>query len=138
MSTWHNCQPQCCILFFDIFPVEYNVIEGQDIVFISAAQGDNISIFCNITLTNAMYQWQWNDRENDVFYPGSGSGMIGPTVDFMDLSNETSQILLFFPVEFGEQGEYRCVGMDGGTTVISEIAWLSGGCVFSISNCNEI
>ena len=65
------------------------------------------------------YQWQKLDEDDS----GSGTDILG---GYVDLPNVTSSMLEFTPVEFGDEGSYRCVASSMVGQATSDPATLSG------------
>ena len=99
-----------------------------------ARNGEIASLFCDADGFPLLYQWQkLNSTFDGIFgsaggsaYGSGGSGESGIADYYVDIENATESLLEFSPIEFGDEGSYRCIAFNQVETVVSEAATVTG------------
>ena len=104
---------------------------------IFASTGEMASLVCNADgFPLLFYQWQKLNDTLDGMFSGSvsgsgsgsgiGSGGGGITDDYVNIENATDRMLEFNPIQFGDEGSYRCIVSNPLGTGFSEAATVTG------------
>ena len=98
---------------------------------ILARNGEMASLFCDADGFPLFYQWQMlNSIFDGVFESdggsASGSGGSGIEDNYVDRESATDSILEFDPIQFGDEGSYRCIAFNPVGTAISEATTVTG------------
>ena len=99
---------------------------------IFASSGELAALNCNASGFPLFYQWQkLNGTLNEILdcdgdsASASGSG-IAENGNYVDIENATESVLEFNPVEFGDEGFYRCMVFNEVDMATSETATVTG------------
>ena len=97
-----------------------------------ASSGELAALNCNASGFPLFYQWQQlNGTLDEIFdcdgdsASASGSG-VAESGNYVDIENATDSVLEFNPVEFGDEGFYRCVVFNEVDMATSETATVTG------------
>ena len=98
---------------------------------IIAKNGEMASLFCGADGFPLLYQWQMLNSTLDGIFgsdggSASGSGGSGIADNYVDIESATDSILEFNPIQFGDEGSYRCIAFNPVGTAVSEAATVTG------------
>ena len=98
---------------------------------IIARNGEMASLFCGADGFPLLYQWQMLNSTLDGIFgsdggSASGSGGSGIEDNYVDIESATDSILEFNPIQFGDEGSYRCIAFNPVGTAVSEAATVTG------------
>ena len=102
---------------------------GQQPQDIFVRVGENATLECDvISGTDLTYQWQKALGSDSNQMSGSGSGGLAMDL-YSNLPGENMSSLAFTPVNFGDEGDYRCTVTNPSGTTESDPAIVTGGWV---------
>ena len=94
---------------------------------IFARSGEMASLVCNADGFPLFYQWQKLNDTLDGMFLGSASGSGSGIADnYVNIENVTDRMLEFNPIQFGDEGSYRCIASNPLGTAVSEAATVTG------------
>ena len=97
---------------------------------IFANSGEMASLLCDADGFPLFYQWQKLNNTLCGIFSGSASGSSGSgsgiADNYVDIENATDPILEFSPIQFGDEGSYRCIASNPVGTAVSEAATVTG------------
>ena len=101
---------------------------------ILARDGEMASLFCDADGFPLLYQWQKLNSTFDGIFGSAGesasgsggSGGSGIADNYVDIESATDSILDFNPIQFSDEGSYRCIAFNPVGTAISEAATVTG------------
>ena len=97
--------------------------------------GNVTSLLCDADGFPLFYQWQMLSSTLDGIFgsdggsaSGSGGSSSGSGIadNYVDIENATESFLEFDPIQFGDEGSYRCIASNPVGTAVSEAATVTG------------